>query len=373
MFYDCNVPWAANDTGVPRTLNFLHELGYNVVALNYAMTGKVPNEISCAIPDPLPYKDLPPKLEIRRRITLTLTDSLQNARLNALAAQYDILALRPVDEKTLQLACGSLDCDIISLDLTQRFPFHFKFKTLSEAIKLGKKIEICYGQGLLGDSQGRRNLISNVTQLIRATRARGLLISSEAKAAVACRGPWDAINLAAVWGLGQEKGYEAMTKEARGAMVGAQLKRTSYRGVVNVVYGGQKPTPEAKNPEVNGKSGKQNGQAAKGQAANGQKRKSDVLGSDTNDSGSGVPLSKTQMKKRAKKEKLDAEAKAGGATAPNKIRLNIAVIFKVEAPSLFEAASSYSAKRLMFMKLRHLKTSHTVTDIWMKLSFTSPL
>lgn len=251
---------------------------------------------------------------------MTLTDSLQNARLNALAAQYDILALRPVDEKTLQLACGSLDCDIISLDLTQRFPFHFKFKTLSEAIKLGKKIEICYGQGLLGDSQGRRNLISNVTQLIRATRSRGLLISSEAKAAVACRGPWDAINLAAVWGLGQEKGYEAMTKEARNAMVGAQLKRTSYRGVVNVVYGGEQPVSETKTPDVNGKAGKQTG-ATNSQATNptnGQKRKSDVLGSDTNDSSSGIPMSKTQMKKRAKKEKMEAEAKSVGGKAPNK-------------------------------------------------------
>jgi ribonuclease P/MRP protein subunit RPP1 len=229
--------------------------------------------------------------------------------LNALAAQYDILALRPVDEKTLQLACGSLDCDIISLDLSQRFQFHFKFKTLSEAIKLGKKIEICYGQGLLGDSQGRRNLISNVTQLIRATRARGLIISSEAKAAVACRGPWDAINLAAVWGLGQEKGYEAMTKEARNAVVGAQLKRTSFRGVVNVVYGGEKPTPEEKAAVVEqGKAAKQ--KAAYDKAANGQKRKSDALGNDANDSSSSVPMSKTQLKKRAKKEKMEAEGKA---------------------------------------------------------------
>lgn len=217
--------------------------------------------------------------------------------------------MRPVDEKTLQLACGSLDCDIISLDLSQRFQFHFKFKTLSEAIKLGKKIEICYGQGLLGDSQGRRNLISNVTQLIRATRARGLIISSEAKAAVACRGPWDAINLAAVWGLGQEKGYEAMTKEARNAVVGAQLKRTSFRGVVNVVYGGEKPTPEAKAAIVEqGKAAKQ--KAANEKAANGQKRKSDALGTDTNDSSSSVPMSKTQQKKRAKKEKMEAEGKA---------------------------------------------------------------
>jgi ribonuclease P/MRP protein subunit RPP1 len=183
---------------------------------------------------------------------------------------------------------------------------------LSEAIKLGKKIEICYGQGILGDSQSRRNLISNVTQLIRATRARGLIISSEAKAAVACRGPWDAINLAAVWGLGQERGYEAMTKEARSAVVGAQLKRTSFRGVVNVVYGGEKPTPEAKAAVVEkGKAAKQKGQDDK--AANGQKRKSDALGVDQNDSSSGVPLSKTQMKKRAKMEKMKAEGNAAGS------------------------------------------------------------
>lgn len=216
-----------------------------------------------------------------------------------------------MDEKTLQLACGSLDCDIISLDLSQRFQFHFKFKTFSEAIKSGKKIEICYAQGLLGDSQGRRNLISNATQLIRATRARGLLITSEAKAAVACRGPWDAINLAAVWGYGQEKGYEAMTKEARNVVVGAQLKRTSFRGVVNVVYGGEKPAPEAKAAMIEeGKAAKQKAQAAKDKAANGQKRKSDVLGSDANDSSASLPMSKTQMKKLAKKQKMEAEGKS---------------------------------------------------------------
>lgn len=45
MFYDLNVPWTANDASLPRTLNFLHELGYNVVALNHTMTGKLPNEL----------------------------------------------------------------------------------------------------------------------------------------------------------------------------------------------------------------------------------------------------------------------------------------------------------------------------------------
>lgn len=42
MFYDLNVPWSANDTKLPRTLAFLQELGYNVVALNHTISGKLP-------------------------------------------------------------------------------------------------------------------------------------------------------------------------------------------------------------------------------------------------------------------------------------------------------------------------------------------
>lgn len=248
---------------------------------------------SCAIPEPIPTKDLPAKLEIRRRVTLTLTDSLQNARLNALASHYDLLALRPVDERTLQLACNAYDCDIISLDLSQRLGFHFRFKTFSEAIKAGKRIEICYAQGLLGDSAAKRNLISNATQLIRATRGRGIVIASEARSALGCRGPWDAINLAAVWGLGQERGYEAITKEARGVLVRAQLKRSGYRGAINVVYGGEKP--ESLSYEVvNGK-------------AFGHKRKADEpeQGREAKEATAEKPLSNTQKKKRAR---LAAEA-----------------------------------------------------------------
>ena len=234
-----------------------------------------------------------------------LTESYQNARLAELSRNYDVLAVRPIDERTLQLACSSLDCDIISLDLTQRLPYWFKFKPLSEAIKSGKRFEISYAQGVMGDSGMRRSLISNATQLIRASRGRGLIISSEAKAAVACRGPWDAINLAAVWGLGQERGYEAMSKECRSVVVAAQLKRTSYRGVIDVVYGGEKPSPSEKEETGKGK-GKQ-------QPVNGQKRKAAALKADEDyipavagAENTSQPLSKRQTKRQAKAAKLKA-------------------------------------------------------------------
>ncbi|KAK3666157.1 RNA-binding RNA processing protein rpp1 [Elasticomyces elasticus] len=292
MFYDLNVPYATGDATLPRTLAFISELGYNVVALNHSIAGKLPAQISCAIPDPLPFKDLPPKLEIRRRVTLTLTESYQNARLAELARAYDILAVRPIDERTLQLACGSLDCDIISLDLTQRLPFYFKFKMLSEAVKSGKRLELCYSQGVLGDSSARRNLISNATQLIRASRGRGLIISSEAKAAVGCRGPWDVINLATIWGLAQDRGFEAMSKEARSVVVSAQLKRTGYRGVIDVVYGGEKPAPAEIQVQSSAVKGKQ--QVPKRRADDGE------------------AVEKPISKREAKRRKHEARTSGGG-------------------------------------------------------------
>lgn len=324
MFYDLNVPWSASDTQLPRTLAFLHELGYTVVALNHTISGKLPADLvrqhrtsrytyantlqKCPIPNPLPSKDAPSKLTILRRCTLVLTESYQNARLAELSRNYDILAVRPIDERTLQLACSSLDCDIISLDLTQRLPFWFKYKTLSEAIKSGKRFELSYAQGVMGDSGMRRNLISNATQLIRASRGRGLIISSAAKAAVACRGPWDAINLAAVWGLSQERGYEAMSKECRSVVVAAQLKRTSYRGVIDVVYGGERPAAAEQEKAV--ESGNRKGK----QPANGQKRKADAVeagnGSTVLDN-AGItdqPVSKRQKKRQAREAREKAAA-----------------------------------------------------------------
>lgn len=241
-----------------------------------------------------------------------MTDTHQNARLAELSKAYDILALRPFDERTLQLACSSLECDIISLDLTQRLPFFFKFKMLKEAIRSGKRFEICYAQALLGDRDARRNLITNATALIRASRGRGLIISSEAKAAVGCRGPWDAINLATVWGLSQEKGFEAMSKECRSVVVTAQLKRTSYRGVIDVVYGGEKPAIVSKVAQKG---------MDKQPAVNAQKRKADAMDNGQENATAGEnddkPLSKTQQKKRARREKQEAAKRAAEEPAVN--------------------------------------------------------
>lgn len=244
MFYDLSIPWTTQVTELQQTLIFLSELGYNVVALTHTLSGKLPADLSCPIPDKLPFP-VPNGLRVLRRCNLILSDPAQNHRLQILSNNYDLLAIRPTNEKTLQQACLSLECDLISIDLTQRFETHFKMKMLAAAVERGLKFEVCYGPTVsTSDSNTRRTLISNATQLIRATRSRGLILSSEANRATSCRGPADVINLAAVWGLGPERGKEAIDKLARSLVVAAQLKRTSFRGVVDVVYGGEKPAKE---------------------------------------------------------------------------------------------------------------------------------
>ncbi|KAJ9619969.1 RNA-binding RNA processing protein rpp1 [Taxawa tesnikishii (nom. ined.)] len=271
-FYDLNVQWAPNALPeMARTLYFLAELGYTVVALNHTVTGKLPAELTCAIPNPLPFTT-PPSLTVLRRLTLVLTEAHSNARLACLSQRYDLVALRPLDERTLQNCASNLDSDLISLDLSVRQPYHFKFKTLSEAIKRGIRFEICYAPGV-ADKNARQQSISNATQLIRASR-----------------GPWDVVNLATIWGLSQERGYEAISKECRSVVVSARLKRTGYRGVVDIVDAGEDaPTTQQKPNE---------GQHAH---TTGKKRKAEVIASPA---GEDKPVSKREQKRRAKAARL---------------------------------------------------------------------
>lgn len=265
-----------------------------MVALTYTYSGKLPSELSSPIPNPLPFS-VPQRLRVLRRCNIFLTDNSSNFRIPQLQQHYDLVAARPTDERTLQQACQSLDVDIISLDLTRRFEKHFKFPMLGAAIARGIKIELCYSQGILSsDPQAKRNLISNATQLIRVTRGRGLIFSSEAKSVLGIRAPGDVINLASVWGLGTEKGKDGLTKEARSVVEYARLKRESFKGVIDFVYAGEKPAPVSKD--------KQDGKN-KAKNQNGKRPSESVEGTP-------VPQSEKTVSKREQKRLKQAEKSA---------------------------------------------------------------
>ncbi|KAJ5097618.1 hypothetical protein N7456_008339 [Penicillium angulare] len=301
MFYDLNVPYSPDDPEVPHTLNFLAELGYTTIALSQTINGKIP-----AVLAPPPSPPNPPKsLQLLTRLNLILTDPAQNQRLNNLTQSYDLIALRPTNEKALLNACTNLDCDIVSLDLSVRLPYHFKFKMLSAAVSRGVRLEICYGPGVTGSGvDARRNLIGNAMSLVRATRGRGIIVSSEARKALGLRAPWDVINLTCVWGLSQERGKEAICEEARKVTALAKLKRTSWRGIVDIVHGGEKVNVEKPAPtKKGGPNAKVSSDVDKG--ADNLKRKASI-GSEAVNEEAEKPLSKRELKRRAKKARLEA-------------------------------------------------------------------
>lgn len=172
------------------------------------------------------------------------------------------------------------------------------------AIKRGVRIELCYSQSLQGGSAERRNVIMNVQSIVRATSGRGLVVSSEARSVLGVRAPADVGNLLAVWGLSVERSVEAQTINPRAVVVNEKIKRTGFRGVVDVVDGGEKPA------ETEKESGKEDGKIAKNQP-NG-KRKNAQPEAD------GTPAISKRQAKKMKLEALKAskQAASGVETPP---------------------------------------------------------
>jgi len=172
------------------------------------------------------------------------------------------------------------------------------------AIKRGLRIELCYSQALQAGSAERRNVIMNVQSIVRATAGRGLVVSSEARNVLGVRAPADVGNLLKVWGLGAERAVEAQTVNPRVVVANEAIRRTGYRGVVDVVDGGKKPARRE------GESGKEESKGGKIQGA--EKRKNAQVEE-------GTP---TISKRQAKKMKLEAlkasKEGASGASAPSK-------------------------------------------------------
>ncbi|KAI1804755.1 PHP domain-like protein [Daldinia bambusicola] len=344
MLYDLNIAWSPSTSTaeLERTLRFSSQLGYNVVALNHTLDAPLPSQISNPIPQfpsssssssssskattsssqPENQQNRQRVPTVLRRLTVSFSDPSQNQQLPKAAQAYDILALRPLTEKAFQAACltvSATDVSLISLDLTARLPFHLRPKPCMAAVARGLRFEVAYGRALEAgpgpgaDARARASFAGNVVQLVRATRGRGLVLSSEAGSAMALRAPADVVNLLAVWGLSAERGVEALGANPRGVVVNEGIKRSGFRGVVDIV-------------EVAGRSEDEKEKAAKGKEAevvagkDNRKRKNgggEMAGKGGQSGGAGegrggdnAPMSKRQAKKlKAAPRKKEVEEK----------------------------------------------------------------
>lgn len=361
MLYDLNIVWTPQTTraDLERTLRFSKSLGYDVVALNHTLAPPIAAQATNSIPQLGPaHPSFPPQAQEQqpsssspsnrpsnlpitlRRATVLAADPATNHRLPFLASAYDLLACRPTSEKAFVAACtGWPEVSLISLDLSQHQPFRFRPKPCMAAVARGALFEVCYGQlvsapGAAADQRARAVFVANVLELVRATRGRGIVLSSEARGPGGLRAPADVVNLFAVWGLGPERGLEALGSNPRAVVVNEGLRKRGFRGVVDIVDAeGKAPAREGREGDADaggdkevqkqkkgGKQSRETGTAGAGAVgkkqpvqqnpqqggANG-KRKHD----GASDRGGGDQASAPAMSKRqAKKMKLAEKAAA---------------------------------------------------------------
>ena len=171
------------------------------------------------------------------------------------------------------------------------------------AIRRGIRFEICYAQAVQdGGADKRRNFISNTLAIVRATRGRGLIVSSEARSVLGVRAPADVQNLLNVWGIEQGRAKEALTVTPRSVVANERMRRTSYRGIIDVVEGGERNIVTTAKQE--GQTKVENSHIT----ANGNTRKAKRNIDDTDkEQGTTTPPMSKRQAKRLKKAALMGE------------------------------------------------------------------
>ncbi|KAJ3365424.1 Ribonuclease P protein subunit p30 [Allomyces javanicus] len=254
MLCDFNVAWPtsalnvqANVDAARKTAADLVALGYHVVAFNQVVQGKVPINLTnnVELVDPVEWKSDAQlimtargqgKQQIKQlsRVTVVLEDPSQVSSLSTAASnlnQFDLLAVCPTSEKLWSACCQTVECDIISLDLSQRLPFHFKHSMVGEAVRRGIMIEIAYSAAFK-DNTAKRNLIANATNLMRVCKGRNIILSSGAKTVLETRGPLDVVNLGCLLGMNQDDAKHAISTNCRAALIHAETRRKTFRAAV---------------------------------------------------------------------------------------------------------------------------------------------
>lgn len=152
---------------------------------------------------------------------------------NEIIRSYDLIAIQPENEKMFQVACTSLDCDIISLDMTTRLGFSIRPGYVNVAVQRGTTFELCYGP-MIRDPGIRRNAIGNALVLARATKGKHIVLSSAATQSWQVRTPMDVVNLAGLLGIPPHLRKQCITTTPHHTFMHAATRKHTYRGVVAI-------------------------------------------------------------------------------------------------------------------------------------------
>lgn len=226
-----------------KTLDIVEQLGYTHVALNFkpeTLTSnsnkkKLPNDLNLINPINLTnFKEFDGRLKIFSRITVKVDDPSQCQNIAKFQQIYDIVSVEPQTEKAFQSAISNLDVDIITFDLQKRLPCYMKHKTLGSAIDKGIFFEIKYTDFL--SSKNRAQAISNSKQIIRASRNRGMIISSgcEVNSPFQLRNSANVVPVLKMLGIDSNRANQMFKDWSLKVLLNGRLRIKSYKQTIAI-------------------------------------------------------------------------------------------------------------------------------------------
>ncbi|XP_014490814.1 uncharacterized protein LOC106753508 [Vigna radiata var. radiata] len=264
-YFDLNIPYpqpslsnkVAEQSNRTRLAVKAMELGYTGIAYNRTIKGVMSDQHRCSIA-PLTLSSLlnvlpslslsaslhrsilgvPLSTPFRQytRLTVCVDSATQAQALNSgnpILKTYDLVAVKPFNQTAFDLACQTMEVDIISIDFSAKLPFRLKQPMVKVAMQRGICFEVTYS-GLFADIQKRRQLISSAKLLMDWTRGHNIVFSSAAPTVNELRGPCDVANLLSLFGLSKERANAAISKNCRILLANSLRKKRFYKEAIRV-------------------------------------------------------------------------------------------------------------------------------------------
>ena len=203
------------------------------------------------------------KIKVFNRLTIEISEQKEMFQLtkpNNFVKNFDILAIKPKNDKILEsclmaeLNCDIItidlyekfsfmpkkkllqtaNCDIITIDLYEKFSFMPKKKLLQTAADKGMFFEIEYGKFII-DNESRSNFISNFILLNQVLKGKNLIVSSGAENIFMQRNPEDIIIiLETIFDIKKHMAYKMVTENPIKAVLRSK-QRKLFKTTLDIV------------------------------------------------------------------------------------------------------------------------------------------
>ena len=260
-FHELNLPVAVGDIGnvnlteTVNKVNSLVKLGYEVIAFNilHTFTAKKQNKKKKQKGnqdggdqvlqfDPRKFvidvvshiKPKPKGFKLLSRVTAVLEDQLHVRELQSPYIQsFDILAVRPTNEKLFHQACKEMEVDLISIEMEESRPFRVKFSSVGMASERGIHFEIYYAPAIRSHSTCKQVLRSGI-EIVKNSKGKNVILSSNADSYMEMRGPYDIANLGLLFGLTENQARAAISKNCESVVLHAFGRKQTAKSVLSI-------------------------------------------------------------------------------------------------------------------------------------------